>query len=59
MRWNILSIAVAIALIVCGIFVTGGDNLNIAEKAIFWFCVVGFIMAQAVHLLVWVRKRDL
>ena len=59
MRWTIMSVVVAIALLFFGFFATGGDNMDIAEKAIFWFCAVGFLMAQGVHLLVWVRKHDL
>ncbi len=59
MRWNLISILVAAVLIGCGIWVTGPENANITQKAIYWFCVVGFLTAQAVHFLVWVRKRDL
>lgn len=59
MRWTIMSIFVAIALFFLGFYVTGPENLNIAQKAIYWFCVCGFLMAQFVHFLVWVRKRDL
>lgn len=59
MRWTLFSIVISIVLIALGFYVTGPENMNIAQKAIYWFCVVGFLMAQAVHFLVWVRKRDL
>ena len=59
MRWTIISIAIAIVLCIFGVYVTGPENLNVAQKAIFWFTVCGFLMAQFVHFLVWVRKKDL
>lgn len=59
MRWTIISIVVAIALIIAGFWVTGPENMNIAQKAIYWFCVVGFLMSQGIHALVWLRRHDL
>ena len=59
MRWTVISIAAAIALIVIGFYVVGPDNMNIAEKTAYWFCVVAFVNAQAFHFLSWVRKHDL
>ena len=59
MRWALLSVAAAIALIMLGFFVIGGDNLNIAEKTTYWFCVVAFLTAQGFHLLNWVRRNNL
>ena len=59
MRWTVLSIVTAIVLIVAGFFVVGGDNLNIAEKATYWLCVFGFVTAESLHLLKWVREHDL
>ena len=59
MRWTLISIAVAIALIVFGVYITGPENMNITQKAIYWFCVVGFLMSQGVHALVWLREHDL
>lgn len=46
MRWVLLSTAAAVALIMLGFVVVGPDNLNIAEKTIYWLCVVAFLMAQ-------------
>lgn len=59
MRWTLISIAVAIVLIVFGIYITGPENMNITQKAIYWFCVVGFLMSQGFHALSWLRKHDL
>jgi len=59
MRWTIVSIAFALALIAFGIYITGPENLNVTQKAIYWFCVAGFLTAQAVHFFVWVRRKDL
>lgn len=59
MRWTLLSIASAIVLIMLGFFVIGADNMNVVAKAIYWFCVVGFLSAQSLHLMSWVRRHDL
>ena len=59
MRWTIISIAVAIVLIVLGFWVWGSDNENIVQKAVYWFSVTGFLMAQGIHFMVHVRKHDL
>ncbi len=59
MRWTILSIVSAIILICLGFWVTDTFVLNVTPKAIYWFCVVGFLMAQAIHFAAWVRKHDL
>jgi hypothetical protein len=59
MRWTLISIAVAIALIVFGIYITGPENMNIAQKCTYWFVVVGFLVSQAVHAMSWMRKHDL
>ena len=59
MRWTLISIAVAVVLVIFGIYVTGGENMNIVQKAIYWFCVLGFVITQGVHLLVKVRKHNL
>ena len=59
MRWTLISIAATIALIMLGFYVVGADNMNIAEKTIYWFCVVTFLSAQGLHFMSWVRKHDL
>ncbi len=59
MRWTILSIVSAIILICLGFWVTATFDLNVAPKALYWFTVVGFLSAQAIHFAVWVRKHDL
>ena len=59
MRWTLISIAVAIVLVIFGIYITGGENMNIVQKAVYWFCVLGFLIAQGVHALVMVRKHNL
>lgn len=59
MRWALISIAAAIAFIMLGFYVVGPDNMNIAEKAAYWLCVVAFLTGQGFHFLDWVRKHDL
>lgn len=59
MRWALLSFAAAVALIMLGFFAVGADNMNISEKAVYWLCVVAFLIAQGFHFLSWVRKHDL
>ena len=59
MRWTLISIAAAIALIMLGFYVVGPDNMDVAQKTVYWFCVVAFLSAQALHFASWVRKHDL
>jgi len=59
MRWTLISLAAAIALIMLGFFVAGSDNMNISQKTVYWLCVVAFLTAQGFHFLSWVRKHDL
>ena len=59
MRWTLVSVAAAIALIMLGFYVVGPDNMNIVEKTTYWFCVVAFLTAQGFHFLDWVRKHNL
>lgn len=59
MRWALLSIGAAVALIMLGFFVVAPDNMNISEKTVYWLCVVAFLTAQGFHFLSWVRKHDL
>jgi len=59
MRWTLISAAVALVLVIFGIYVTGPENTNIVQKAIYWFVVVGFLTTQGVHLLVKIRKHNL
>lgn len=59
MRWTVISIAATIVLIVLGFYVVGPDNLNIAQKTIYWLCVVAFLTGQGMHFLKWVRNHDL
>ena len=58
MRWNLISVAVALVLIVAGFYVSDPETTNVAQKAIYWFCVFGFLMAQGFHFFTWVRKHD-
>ena len=59
MRWTLISIFAAIALIVLGFYAVGADNMNISEKATYWFCVVAFLTAQGFRLIEWVHEHDL
>lgn len=59
MRWTVTSIFVAIALIVIGFFVWGGDNMDISEKCTYWLVVVGFLFAEGFRALEWLHDHDL
>lgn len=59
MRWTIISIAAAIALILLGFYVTSGDNMNVAQKACYWLVVTAYVSAESFHFLTWVRTHDL
>ena len=59
MRWTVMSIITAILLIVGGFIVTGGDNMNISAKVVFWLCAFAFVTVESIHLMGWLREHDL
>ena len=59
MRWTILSILFAVVLALIGLWISDPLEGNVAPKAVYWFTVTGFLLAQGFHFFGWVRKHDL